>query len=161
MTARRRMVHPRNQLAVLQPAGEQRGQAFLSQQISLIAVQVDYRAFIIRIKVGIIIWIEKNTVVKLCIFIALRQPAVEDEDAVSLQRVGNIRVVLPRASFTEAVRRTDFDLGRIARNLIQSLIYSPVASFKKLKKMSPTDAVIRTNTPKCTSLPFASFRLLQ
>ena len=121
MTARR-MVHPRNQLAVLQPAGEQRGQALLSQQISLIAVQVDYRAFIIRIKVGIIIWIEKNTVVKLCIFIVLRQPAVEDKDAVSLQRVGNIRVVLPRASFTEAVRRTDFDLGRIARNLIQSLI---------------------------------------
>ena len=122
MTARRRMIHPRNQPAVLLPAGEQRGQTFLSQQTSLIAVQVDYLALIIRIKAGVSIWIEKNIVVKLCIFIVFRQPAVEDEDAVSLQRVGNIRVVLPRASCTEAVRRTDFDLGRIARNLIQSLI---------------------------------------
>ena len=116
------MIHPRNQLAVLQPAGEQRGQTFLSQQISLIAVQVDYLALIIRIKAGILIWIEQDITAELTVFIAFRQPAVEDEDTVSLQRVGNIRVVLPRTFCTEAVRRTDFDLGRIARNLIQSLI---------------------------------------
>ena len=159
MTARRRMIHPRNQPAVLLPAGEQRGQTFLSQQTSLIAVQVDYLALIIRIKAGVSIWIEKNIVVKLCIFIVFRQPAVEDEDAVSLQRVGNIRVVLPCASCTEAVRRTDFDLGRIARNLIQSLIIFSGCLIKEAEEgIADPDAV---NTDEHAEMHIVAVCILQ